>query len=554
MAINPQDSYMGNPLLKRIATPVDWDAERIREFIKCRDDSVYFTEKYVKIIHVDHGLINFNLYDWQKTMHQAMTNERYSAFVVARQGGKSIAVGAWILWFILFHKDVTVGLLANKGDTAREILGRVQRSYQYLPKWLQQGVIEWRKGQFALENGSRVIAAATSSDNVRGYTFNVIYLDEVAFVENYEEFFTSVFPTISSGQSSKVIMTSTPHGLNHFYKVVEYGKRPKDSPEYNGYYILEVPWNKIPGRDEAWKQKMLEGMNNDIERFEQEFNIEFMGSSGTLIAGWKLKELAFLQPISETKDGLKQYVKPQNNHHYVIVADVSRGKGLDYSAFQVIDISNMPYNQVCTFRSNQITPMDFAGFIMNTAKMYNNAHVFVEINDIGEQVGNDLLFTFEYDNVLMTVNQGRMGKKLVAGFGTPKTDKGVRTTKLVKNVGCHMLKVLVEQNQLIINDYETIEELSRFSKKGTGYEAETGSTDDLTMCLVLFAWMTNQVLFKELTNIHTLIKLREKAEEEIIEDLSVFGWVETGDDDRDPIPDTNWVWLNTVEEDFWGER
>lgn len=548
------EGYQGNPLLKKINVPVDWDKERVREFIKCRDDSVYFTENYVKIIHPDRGLIAFELYDWQREMHQAMTEERYCAFVVARQGGKSIAVGAWILWFILFHQNVAVGLLANKGDTAREILGRIQRAYQFLPKWLQQGVVEWRKGSFALENGSRVIAAATSSDNVRGYTFNVVYLDEVAFVENYEEFFTSVFPTIAAGKTTKIIMTSTPHGLNHFYKVVQYGKRPKDSPEYNGYYILEVPWTRIPGRDETWRQKMLEGMNNDLERFEQEFNIEFMGSSGTLIAGWKLKELAFLQPITETNDGLKQYVKPENNHHYVIVVDVSRGKGLDYSAFQIIDISIMPYNQVCTFRNNTLTPMDFAAVIQNTAILYNNAYVFVEINDIGEQVGNDLLFTFEYENILMTVNQGRMGKKLVAGFGTPKTDKGIRTTKLVKNVGCHMLKAIVEHNQFIINDYNTIEELSRFSKKGTSYEAEPNSTDDLTMCLVLFAWMTNQILFKELTNIHTLIKMREKAEEEIIEELTPFGWVEDGEEDGDPIPDTNWVWRDVPKRDFWGDR
>ena len=534
--------YLGNPLLKRSGTKIDWTADQIQEITKCIKDPVYFTENYIKIVHVDRGLINFELYDWQKEMIWAMQNERFCAFVVARQGGKSICVAAFLLWYILFHRRKNVGLLANKGDTAREILGRIQGIYQHLPRWIQQGVVEWNKGSFVLENDSRIIAAATSSDAVRGYSFNIVYLDEVAHVENYEEFFTSVFPTIGSGKTTKVIQTSTPYGLNHFYKTIEFGKRPKTDLEYNGYYIIEVPWNKVPGRDEAWKQKMLEGMNFDYEKFEQEQNIQFMGSSGTLIAGWKLKELVVRIPISENKDGLKQYMKQEDGHRYVIVSDVSRGKGLDFSAFQVIDITVMPYNQVCTFRNNLLTPMDFASIIQATARLYNNAYVLVEINDIGEQVGNDLLFTFEYENILMTINQGRIGKKLVAGFGTPKTDKGVRTTKLVKNVGCSMLKLLVEQNQLILNDHNTIEELSRFSKKGTSYEAEPGSTDDLTMCLVLFAWMTNQMLFKELSNIHTLVKLRELDEEQILEEMVPFGFKEDGLEEDEPIIEKNWVW------------
>jgi len=538
--------YLGNQLLKRINTQMDWTAEQIQEYVKCKADPVYFTEKWVQIIHVDRGLVNFKLFDWQKEMMYAMQNERFCAFVVARQGGKSIAVGAFLLWYILFHKDKSVGLLANKGDTAREILGRIQASYQHLPKWIQHGVMEWNKGSFVLENGSRIIAAATSSDAVRGYSFNIVYLDEVAHVDNYEEFFTSVFPTIGSGQTTKIIQTSTPYGLNHFYKTIEYGKRPKDSKEYNGYYVIEVPWNKIPGRDEAWKQKMLEGMNFDYEKFEQEQNIQFMGSSGTLIAGWKLKELLFRTPISESKDGMHQYIKPIDKHTYVIVADTSEGKGQNFSAFQCIDITTMPYQQACTFRNNLITPMDFASIIHSTAILYNRAYVLPEVTTLGEQVGNDLLFTFDYENLLMTMNQGRMGKKLVAGFGTVKNDKGVRTTKLVKNVGCAMLKLLVEQNQLIINDHDTIEELSRFSKKGTSYEAEPGSTDDLTMCLVLFGWMTNQVLFKELTNIHTLIKLREIDEDQILQDMISFGWVVDGLEEDEPILEKNWLW-KTVE-------
>jgi hypothetical protein len=538
--------YMGNPFLKRIREQVGFDAHNIQEYIKCMNDPVYFTKTYMKIVHVDRGLIPFELYDYQEEMLTAMKNENFCAFCIARQGGKSTAVVAFILWYILFtpkSKPRTVGLLANKGDTAREILGKLQLAYTHLPRWMTQGIIEWNKGSILLENGSRVIAAATSDANVRGYTFNMIYLDEVAHVENYEEFSTSVMPTISSGKTTKQVMTSTPYGLNHFYKTIEYGKKPKDSPEYNGCYVVEVPWNRVPGRDEEWKKKVLEKMDHNYDKFEQEYNIQFMGSSGTLIAGWKLKELVIHEPIASNKDGMRQYDRPLDAHKYVIVCDTSEGKGLDYSAFQVIDITAMPYHEVCTFRSNLITPLDFTSIIHSTAILYNHAYVLPEVTTLGEQVGNGLLFDFEYDNLLMTVNQGRFGKKLVAGFGTPKVDKGVRTTKLVKAVGCSMLKLLIEGNQLIVHDHATIEELSRFSKKGSSYEAEPGATDDLTMCLVLFAWMTNQVLFKELSNIHTLIKLRELDEETIMKNMTPMGWVTTGElGEEEEIPRDKDVW------------
>ena len=543
------EGYKGNPLLKKIGQKVDWTPERLREYAKCKEDPIYFTENYIKIIHIDRGLIGFKLYDWQREMMLAMKEERFSAFVVARQGGKSITVASFLLWYVLFHRRKDVGLLANKGDTAREILGRIQGIYQHLPHFIQQGVSEWNKGSMVLENESRIVGMATSSDAARGFSFSIVYLDEVAHVENYDDFFTSVFPTVGSSNKAKVIQTSTPFGLNHFYKTIEGGKRKHDDPAYNGYYVMEVPWYKIPGRDEAWKQKMLEGMNFDTEKFEQEQNIQFLGSSGTLIAGWKLKELTFLEPISKTDAGLKLYQKPIEEHQYVIICDVSRGKGLDYSAFQVIDITQMPYNQVCTFRNNIMTPYDYASVIHNTAKFFNKAYVLVEINDIGEQVGNSLLMEFDYENVLMTVNQGCAGKKLVAGFGDPKSDKGVRTTKLVKNVGCHMLKYLVEGNHLMINDFNTIEELSRFSKKRMSYEAEPGSTDDLTMGLVLFAWMTNQELFKDLTDINTLDKLRETDEQSVIDDLMPMGWVVDGVHDEEVIVEQNWCWREVKEPD-----
>jgi hypothetical protein len=514
--------YNGNALLKKSNQNIEWTPDMFEEYVKCSDDVVYFTEKYMKIINIDKGLVAFKLYDYQKEMLQSMADNRFNIIATARQAGKSTVTCAFVMWYIIFHAEKTVALLANKGETAREILGRIQLAYQHLPRWLQQGVKEWNKGSMELENNSRVIAAATSSDNIRGYSINLLFIDEAAFIENWDSFFTSVYPTISSGTESKIVLVSTPNGLNHFYSLWVNAREKR-----NGYVPIEVKYDKVPGRDSVWREQTLASMNFDIAKFEQEYCVEFMGSSGTLIAGWKLKELVHHTPLT-FKEGLSQYIAPAKNRSYIIVCDVSRGKGLDYSAFSVVDVAAMPYQQVCVYRNNMITPIDYAEVIFRVGKAYNNAAVLVEINDIGEQVSNSLHFDFEYDNVLFTENAGRAGKRISSGFGGANIDKGIRTTKSVKATGCAILKLLVEQNQLVINDFHTIEELSTFSRKGTSYEAEEGKHDDLVMPLVLFAWLSDQQYFKDYTNINTLIKLREKSEEDIMNDLSPFGFVDDG--------------------------
>jgi len=531
--------YNGNALLKRSNQAIEWTPELVEEYIRCSNDVVYFTEKYMKIINIDKGLVSFKLYDYQKEMLESMAANRFTIIATARQAGKSTVTCAFVLWYIIFHPEKTVALLANKGETAREILGRIQLAYQHLPRWLQQGVKEWNKGSMELENNSRVLAAATSSDNIRGYSINLLFIDEAAFIENWDTFFTSVYPTISSGLESKIVLVSTPNGLNHFYSLWTNAKEGR-----NGYHPIEVTYNKVPGRDENWKKNTLAAMNFDVAKFEQEYCVEFMGSSGTLIAGWKLKELVHQVPIT-FKDGLSQYFQPMQGHTYVMVCDVSRGKGLDYSAFSVLDVTTMPYQQVCVYRNNMITPIDYADVIHRVAKAYNNSSVLVEINDIGEQVGTSLHFDFEYENVLMTENAGRSGKRISTGFGGSNIDKGIRTTKPVKATGCSILKLLIEQNQLIINDFHTIEELSTFSRKKQSYEAEEGKHDDLVMPLVLFAWLTDQQYFKDYTNINTLIKLREKSEEDIMNDLTPFGFVDDGRGDLvealELPPSGNWM-------------
>ena len=541
--------YNGNQLIKRENQLIDWTPHMVKEYIKCSKNPIYFTEKYMKIININNGLVPFHLYPYQKRMLKSFADNRFNIVTTARQAGKSTVTCAFILWYIIFHADKTVALLANKGDTAREILGKIQLAYQHLPKWIQQGVREWQKGNFELENNSRVVAAATSSDAIRGYAINVLFIDEAAFIENWDSFFTSVYPTISSGKESKIILVSTPNGLNHFHKTWSNSDYYPDNDKQNGYHALRVTWDMVPGRDEDWKQKTLGGMNFDLEKFSQEHECEFLGSSGTLIAGWKLKELVPQYPIAE-KEGLIQYAQPDPTRIYTIVCDVSRGKGLDYSAFQCIDVTKMPYQQVALFRSNSLTPVDYAEIIHRVAIAYNRAAVLIEINDIGEHVSHALHYDLSYDNVLFTENAGRNGKKITSGFSGKDVDKGIRTTKIVKSAGCSILKLLVEGNALIINDHYTISELSTFSRKNNSYEAEAGCHDDLVMCLVLFAWLSEQQYFKDYTDINTLQALREKSEEDIEQDLAPFGFIDNGrsqyiDESYERIVPESWMWNDT---------
>lgn len=520
--------YNGNVNLKRKGTPIEFSNDMISEYLKCASDPIYFAEKYIQIVHVDHGLIPIKMYDYQKEIALAITNSRRVTVNTSRQAGKTTTAVAIILHYVLFNDYKTVALLANKGDAAREILDRIKIAYEALPKWLQQGVIEWNKGSVEFENGCKIIAGATSSSAIRGKSISFLYIDETAFVENWDEFFASVFPTISSGNTTKILFTSTPNGLNHFYKTCEGARENR-----NGYIYIEVPWQRVPGRDDKWKKETLEGMDFDMQKFSQEFECNFLGSSGTLIEGSKLKNLVSRNPVGETQF-MKVYEQPEKDHVYACIVDVSRGKGLDYSAFHIIDVTSMPYKQACIYRDNTITPIDYAEIIYRTIKRYNDAYTLIEVNDIGEQVAEVLHYEFEVETLMFTESAGRSGKRISTGF-SKNSDKGVRTTKSVKSVGCNMLKMLIEQDQLIINDFQTINELSTFSRRGVSYEAESGCHDDLVMGLVLFAWMTDQLFFREITDINTLDKLRSRNEEELMESLLPIGF--NNYDDHEIIDD-----------------
>lgn len=506
--------YRGNTSLKGLGVDIEWTPELIQEYARCKEDPIYFCRKYIKVVHVDRGLVPLDLYPYQEEMIKSFINNRNTIVATARQAGKTTAMVGFALHYVLFNDEKVIGIIANKGETARKILGRIQKAYENLPKWLQQGVKEYNKGSFILENGSKIFAGSTTSDSIRGDSLNAILIDECAFVEGWDEFQASTMPVISSGKETKIILVSTPKGLNHFHSIWTKAEAGK-----NNYNPIKVLWQDVPGRDAAWKASTLADLNGDTEKFAQEFEVEFQGSSGTLINGNTLKNLVEKEPLTKS-EGLLVYENPVGNHSYAITCDVSRGKGLDYSAFSVIDITQMPYKQVCTFKNNIIPPSEYADVIFRIGNWYNCAAALVEINDIGEEVVN-LLAGLEYENVLYTENGGARGKRIA--INANKAERGLRTTTNTKAVGCSVLKLLVEQEQLIINDYSTIYELSRFSKKGRSYEAEEGANDDLVMSLVIFAWLTSQAYFKDLTDINTMSALRERTKQELEDQLAVVG-------------------------------
>ena len=545
--------YRGNPNLKRLGVKISWTSKRIEEYLRCAQDPVYFTENYMKIINVDDGLVPFKLYDYQKEILRSFAANRFTVITTARQAGKSTTTCAFILWYILFHSDKVVALLANKADTAREILGRVQLAYQHLPKWLQHGVGEWNKGSFVLENNSRVIAGATSTDSIRGFSVNFLFIDECAHIDNWDEFYTSTFPTISSGKSTKIGLVSTPNGLNHFYDIwhmanapekdergneIEYHGDPLTRNGRNGYHPIKVMWHEVPGRDEKWRLFTLAGLNFNEEKFRQEYCCEFLGSSGTLISGHKLQLLReAVENPTAIANSLNIYRHPERGHLYMCICDVSRGKGLDYSAFSIIDVTEVPFRQVCTFRDNMITPVDYAEHILHACRYYNNAYNLTEINDIGGQVVDSLWNDYEYEHLISTGNAGRAGKRVQFD---ERSERGIRTTKPIKNMGCMLLKLLVEQNRLEIYDRTTVEELCRFSRKGSSFEAEEGSTDDLTMSLVLFGWLSDQQWLKDLNAINTMQELRDKTYSGIHDELEPCGIFQS-DFDVEEQQDHGWT-------------
>ena len=523
--------YLGNPLLKKANTAIEFTEKQVIEFIKCKDDPIYFANNYVKIVSLDEGLTQFHPYHFQERLIHNFHNNRFNICKMPRQTGKSTTVVSYLLHYLIFNDSVNIGILANKAATARELLGRLATAYENLPKWMQQGIISWNKGSIELENGSKILAASTSASAVRGMSFNILFLDEFAFVPNHvaDSFFASVYPTITSGKNTKVIIVSTPHGMNHFYRMWHDAERGK-----NEYIPTEVHWSEVPGRDLVWKEQTI--ANTSEEQFRVEFECEFLGSINTLINPSVLKSLIYENPIQRNA-GLDVYEEPIEDHNYLLTVDVARGLGNDYSAFIVVDITEFPYKIVAKYRNNQIKPMLFPSIIADVGKGYNNAWLLVEVNDIGDQVASILHYDLEYENILMSSMRGRNGQVVGQGFSGSKTQLGVRTTSAVKKLGCSNLKTLIEDYKLLTLDYEIISELTTFAQKHNSFEAEEGCNDDLAMCLVLFAWLVAQDYFKEMTENDVRKRIYEEQKNQIEQDMAPFGFISDGFDNDSTFVD-----------------
>jgi len=671
------DNYLGNPNLKKVNTPQEFTKKEILEYQKCAKDPIYFMETYIRIVSLDDGLVPFKMYEFQRHIVRTIHDNRFTICKLPRQSGKSTTTVSYLLHYALFNPNSNIAILANKSSTARDILGRVQLAYENLPKWMQQGVINWNKGNIELENKSVIVAAATSSSAIRGGSYNIIFLDEFAFVPANiaEQFFSAVYPTISAGTQTKMIIVSTPYGMNQFYKLWTDAENKR-----NDYVPIEVHWSEVPGRDEAWKDATIR--NTSPEQFQQEFecvdgntivetedgkikiedlykkllkkrvgqmfrtntdnikilstsgfsnfngiqkvkrnlyqhiifddkseiktsinhpfgkdkilarnvkvgdylsskkvlynelvnekiflydpinvekenlyitngvvshNCEFLGSVNTLINPSKIKTLAYMNPI-QSNAGLDVYEDPIKGNTYVCTVDVARGVSKDYSAFLILDVTQMPFRIVAKFRNNEIRPLLFPHTIDQVCKAFNHAHVLVETNDLGQQIAEALQFELEYDNLLMTTQRGRAGQILGAGFSGRGSGFGVKMTKQIKKIGCANIKTLIESDKVLIQDFNIIEEMSTFIRKGQSWQADDGANDDLMMCLVIFGWLSNQPFFKEMTDTNARQMLYDEQQHLIEQDMAPFGFVDDGtpDHEKSEVDEYGTVWHPVV--------
>jgi hypothetical protein len=513
--------YLGNPNLKRSGVEIEYSRDQLIEITKCIKEPLYFIKKYVRIVNVDKGLVPFEMWPFQEEMVQGFHSNRFSICKMPRQVGKTTTVAAFMLWSILFTDDYKIAILANKGDLARDILGRIKYAYEFLPIWLQQGILEWNKGNIVLENGSEISAYATSSSGVRGGSYNLIFLDEFAFVpQNMAvEFFTATYPVISSGNTTKVIIVSTPNGLNQFYKMWT------DAVEKRSLYVpFEVHWSMVPGRDEKWREETIR--NTSEEQFRQEFETEFIGSSATLIPGAKLKTLVFTNPIKK-EENIDIYEEPKKGHTYIAIVDCAEGVDRDYSVVSILDVTELPYKHVAKYRDNKISPLIFPTYVYNIANRYNRAFILVETNNVGQQVVDILHYDLEYENIFRIESHDIKGVHIASGF-KKGASYGIKTSKSVKKIGCANLKTLIETDKLVTNDFDTIAEFNTFVRDKDSYKAEEGNNDDIVMTLVLFSWLTVQSYFRELTDSDVRQRLLEERNLQLEEEMLPIGELNDG--------------------------
>ena len=504
------DSYLGNINVKRDGVQQQWTEAQVVEYAKCMKDPAYFARTYVKIISLDKGLVNFDLYPYQEKMFDHFNSNRFSIVLACRQSGKSISSVVYLLWYAIFHPEKTIAVLANKGATAREMLARVTLALENLPFFLQPGCRALNKGSIEFSNNSRIVAAATSGSSIRGMSVNLLFLDEFAFVERAAEFYTSTYPVVSAGKDTKVIITSTANGIgNTFHKIWE-GAVQKT----NEYKAFTVNWWDVPGRDEEWKKQTIS--NTSQMQFDQEFGNTFFGTGDTLINAETLLNFR-ASPAKRILEGNSLYIheETQKDHEYVMTVDVAKGRGLDYSTFSVIDVTTRPFKQVAVYRNNRISPILFPDIIYKIAKAYNDAYVIVESNDAGQVVCNGLYYELEYDNIHLE-------------SAVKKNAIGIEMNRKVKRLGCSGIKDLLEENKLDIVDENTNLEISTFVSKGQSYEASDGNHDDLMMNLVMFGYFISTQAFTDMTDINLKQMIFEKQQREIEDAIVPFGFIDDG--------------------------
>jgi hypothetical protein len=525
---NDHETYLGNPLLKGAYVKQEFTKEQLEEYIKCSEDPIYFIETYIKVVTIDEGLMPFRLYDFQKDIARSVFDNRFTICKIPRQSGKTATLVACILHMVLFNPTYKAAILANKLKTATEIMDRFKVAYENLPKWLQQGIIEWNKTSITLENGSKVICSSTSSSAVRGSSYNFLMLDEFAFVPEQiaEEFFTSVYPTITSGKTSKTVIVSTPNGLNLFYKMWQNAKNGKSE-----FVPVEAHWWQVPGRDEKFKETTIK--NTSERQWYSEYECEFLGSQETLIKASKIAALTFQTPLMETEDGLAIYEHPIKGHIYTGLIDSSRAIGQDYNAMLVLDVTSMPYKVVAKYRNNTIPVPVFPNLIKTILEKYNEAYALIEINDTGQHVADILKDELEYENVITITIKGKKGQKVGEGFGGGRVYSGVKMSSQIKKAGCFVIKEMIESDKLIVNDFDIIAEISTYIAKAGSYEATEGYHDDLMACLVMFGWLTTQDYFKDLVNLDVRKRLFEEKLKKLEEDLTPFGFLDSVEDEMD---------------------
>jgi hypothetical protein len=516
-----QESYLGNPLVKRDGVNIDMEPWQVIEYQKCLLDPVYFARNYLKVINLDDGLVNFDLYPYQEKMYHLFQKQRFIINLACRQSGKSIGAVGYILWFAIFHPEKNVAILANKGATAMEMIARITLMLENLPFWLQPGCKSLNRKSIHFSNNSKIMSAATSGSSIRGVSIHLLYLDEFAFVENDVEFFTSTYPVISSGKTTQVIITSTANGVGNMFHKLWQGAITGQ----NKYIPFRVDWWDVPGRDEEWKEETI--ANTSEHQFEQEFGNSFMATGSTLVATDTILKMCAQAPVY-IEGSFKSFEKPIEDHSYVMCVDTAKGRGQDSSAFTIIDVTSKPFKQVAVYNDNMISPMLYPDIIVKWANIYNEAYIVAESNDQGIIVVNAIYYEHEYENMHVE--------------SVIKSDAiGLTMSKKVKKIGCSQFKDLCEQNNLEIVDSDTIREISTFESKGQSYEASMGNHDDIVMSLVIFGWFTSTDLFHNMTDINIREMLFEEKMKMIENELPGFGFIQDGNTTDKEVVDGD-VW------------